>query len=321
MKKLQIYLTSVSILGTALACESTSQNTTLTETIDHPSQVAESAVSGTVLSSETNSSSQLAVGADSPQLLKAEESDLKEGSEDRKTECPTLVSNLNSCQSGKLILNYESCHFKRPNGKYYLTQWNGGQVIDFDNSGSVCPDTVSNIWEKNFRLTRTFNQGTSHTFPNGFEVSINTSDPSGFDSQISPSPAGGAVVQFKDGNGDRTIDIKGIHLIAQKKGRTLWNHTISTQEPLEVQVDDQKRTLSGTVLVQHNLAKYTAKVEFKEVKYDLSQCGCHPISGELSVSFSGSRTGDETLVFNGCGFGNLKLKGGAAALVNLDYCI
>jgi hypothetical protein len=119
----------------------------------------------------------------------------------------------------------------------------------------------------------------------------------------SPQPSGGTKVERA--GGDRTLAIMGVHYTAAAPtpiAEKLGDHTLSTKNALMINVSGTvSREVTGTVIVQHNLAKYTANAEFSAVTYDEDKCGCLPVSGSITTTLSGSRTGTETLTISACG--------------------
>ncbi|MDB4986272.1 MAG: hypothetical protein JWN04_1450 [Myxococcaceae bacterium] len=147
--------------------------------------------------------------------------------------------------------------------------------------------------------------------------------PHGYDTTIAPQPSGGVALART--TLARSLDIKGIHYVATKSANAstkLWDHTVSTSSPLSVTLEaDGVRKVSGTVVVQHNIAKFTAKAELSDVVYDFAKCGCLPISGTITSTLTGSRTGTETLDITGCAQGSYADEKGAKSTLKLARCL
>jgi hypothetical protein len=211
---------------------------------------------------------------------------------------------------------FDDCQYARRNGAFAKPVWMGSKTLDF---GGTCPQRLAAITD----ITRTYGTGTTRTNAHGVVLSIDTADPSGWDTQISPQPSGGTkVTRMASG---RTIDIMGIHYVAEKSATDntkLWDHTVSTPEPLMVNIaSDGARLVSGTVVVQHNLAKFTAKAELSDVAFDVATCGCFPVSGSITTTLSGSRNGTETLDITGCGQAMFSDAKGIKATLTLTRCL
>jgi hypothetical protein len=83
------------------------------------------------------------------------------------------------------------------------------------------------------------------------------------------------------------------------------------------------RVVSGSVTVQHNLAKETATATFNQVAYGETGC-CFPTSGSIRTTFnSGSNQGKtETLTFSStCGEGTLTKPDGKNVPLTLRHCM
>jgi hypothetical protein len=76
--------------------------------------------------------------------------------------------------------------------------------------------------------------------------------------------------------------------------------------------------VTGTVVLQHNLAKYTAT---SSVNLNYTSGCVHPSSGSITTTFSGTQTGTETLNFNlsTCGQASLIGTGGSTSTVTLGH--
>lgn len=284
------------------------------------SEIAASSVSGALASSE-GSQGAMAMNTMTVQSHLLAWLDSLENKAYATTACPIMATSMASCVSGVLTLTYSSCQFQKANGDYNLPVWTGSQIITF--SGGTCPASFSAIKTGNVTLTRTVGVGTTRTAANGNVVSFDTTTASGYSSPVS----GGAQVVFSGGNGSRTITISGIHYVATKgytdkngaaQTATLWDHSVSTTAPLTY--TQSTKTMTGTVQVQHNLAKYTASAAFS-VTFDHSTCGCYPKSGTITTTLTGSKTGTETLTFTDCGTGTLTGSDGSASTITMSHCL
>jgi hypothetical protein len=118
--------------------------------------------------------------------------------------------------------------------------------------------------------------------------------------------------------------INGSHLTGTVDGVKLWDHTVSTGAGgLTVTGIGSSRLVSGTVNVEHNLAKYTAAVTFNGVGYGEPGC-CFPTSGSVSTTFSkGPDVGKtESLSFSEiCGDATLTKADGTTESLTLVHCL
>lgn len=98
------------------------------------------------------------------------------------------------------------------------------------------------------------------------------------------------------------VDILGKHISLDYKGIELYNVSIRTPSTVHIigSLSRQNRLVDGgSIEVNHNKAKFTALFEPHNLQWQ-SGC-CYPVSGSLSVTYSGSKTGSATVTFNGCG--------------------
>jgi len=155
---------------------------------------------------------------------------------------------------------------------------------------------------------------------------------SGWDSSVSPVPTNDGVVATCAAGGcitGATLAISGSHLTGvltpmHGAARTIWDHTVSTAPGgLTVAVSGTNRVVTGTVTVQHNLAKYTATASFNGVTYGASAC-CFPTAGSVSTTFhNGADMGKtESLAFSAtCGEATLTTANGHAVPITLQHCL
>jgi hypothetical protein len=154
----------------------------------------------------------------------------------------------------------------------------------------------------------------------------------GWDTTVSPAPSNaGAIVTCAAGGCQTggTLELSGSHLtgtvtIGKQAPTKIWDHTVSTAPGgITVIGDGTGRVVSGTVTVQHNLARYTADVTLDKVAYGDSAC-CFPTGGSVSSKIvNGAHVGQsETLSFGpGCGDATLKTSGGVTESITLTHCL
>lgn len=242
------------------------------------------------------------------------------------TSCPTTldgVAGLN-CEvddSGKsLMLAYNSCNFGNNSAV-----WDGALILT--SSAPVSCGSVPSQ-DPGATLLRTFAPGTTRAIGNSVHVAqVDTATPSGFETPVS----GGSLTTYVSAS-RRTLEIKGIHVLSQKifrgngnsnRVQTEADHTLSTVagSALEMTITAEGDvTVNGTVLVQHNLARYVGASVFEDVKY-VAGC-CHPQAGTVTTTLRGSRTGTETLEFTNseCGSAKFKNEQGGESSLTLSRC-
>jgi hypothetical protein len=120
-----------------------------------------------------------------------------------------------------------------------------------------------------------------------------------------------------------TMDILGKHKIGTRRGHTLFDVSAHTTTPISVSstLSRSGRTISsGAIAIDHNLAKFTAVYSANAGQPLVwnSTC-CHPVSGRLDTTYTGSITGSGSIAFNGCGSAELS-KDGSTRTLSLGYC-
>ena len=116
------------------------------------------------------------------------------------------------------------------------------------------------------------------------------------------------------------LDILGKHKVFTRNGRVRMDKSIQTLSPLEISGGlrrSQRQVNNGQLQVHHNLAEFTALYTAQDLRWS-SSC-CHPVSGTLTVEYTGSRTGSATVEFGSCGTAELE-KDGEIHDVQFSYC-
>lgn len=149
-----------------------------------------------------------------------------------------------------------------------------------------------------------------------------------YDYDIS-GPYGGAVLSVtSEGGGGKlsktasgwNAEILGKRKILTWRGHERMNLSISTPQAIEITgtLERASRIVnSGQLQVIHNLAGFTASYEPHNLAYNNS-C-CHPISGSLDVTYTGSIVGNGTVTFNGCGSATI-VRAGQTRNLTINYC-
>ncbi|MFN7453622.1 MAG: hypothetical protein ACK5RO_03075 [Pseudobdellovibrionaceae bacterium] len=117
------------------------------------------------------------------------------------------------------------------------------------------------------------------------------------------------------------LDVLGRHSrLVGPRGGEIYDLSVRTLSPLGISggLSRSSRTVNGGSLeVNHNLAGFTAVFTPSNLQWSAS-C-CHPISGSMTVNYSGSKMGSATVSFNGCGSAEVN-QDGQTQTVEFSYC-
>jgi hypothetical protein len=116
-----------------------------------------------------------------------------------------------------------------------------------------------------------------------------------------------------------SIAILGRHSELSFRGRILSSVSTRTLQNVELnQLTRNGRILNGgQIEVNHNLAEFTTVISPVNVQWT-STC-CHPVSGSLNLSFSGSKSGSATVTFLSCGSAEIN-ENGQTRTTSISYC-
>jgi hypothetical protein len=237
---------------------------------------------------------------------------------------------------GTYTLTPPSCTVSWIDGKTGSSSWSSSFSLDY---GSSCDDTHPSPWKQaaDCSITRTTATGGNTrtiTGPDGNAYSV-THDTNGagtgWDTAVTPAPANGGLVATCGPNGcasGGTLVINGSHLTGSEtpaggSPSTIWDHTVTAASGLTVTVAAGVPSVSGTVTVQHNLAKFTSTAVFNDVTWGAGGC-CFPTSGSVTNTFTSgaNATKSETLSFtNDCGETTLTTAAGKTVSLTLLHCI
>lgn len=225
-----------------------------------------------------------------------------------------------------------SCSVTLNSGKTASSVWSGAFILNY---GASC-DSVSPFMDNqaaNCTLTRTTTvDGNTRTWTglkgNSKAITHNTFGAgTGWDISVAPAPSDDGVILTCGASGcaaSRTLVISGSHLTGEADSLLRWDHTVSTGlGGLNVTGTGPGRVVTGSVIVQHNLAHYTSTTAFNDVAYGSTAC-CYPTSGSVTTTFSSgpNRSKTETLSFTTvCGEGSLTKPDGATESLTLEQCL
>lgn len=282
----------VAILASGCARDGVSSLNPLSESVP---EIAGSTLAGIANSTESSGSMGMVQGALS------------------KSQCPKLSQA--TCSGSTITLNYDGCSFESD-----TESWNGSEILTFDSGACTTAPQSSTV-----TFTRTFAPGTTNTDASGVVVALDTTDPSGYATQVS----GGTTIVA--GGGNRTVTINGIHYVANQSvvtgsgapmTTTLWDHTVSTPAPLTITGSGPGQTIqAGTIEVQHNLRKFIGSASITQPLTFTAGC-CFPTGGQITATFSGSKTGTQILNYSAqCGSATLIDDSGDSSAITLSQCL
>jgi hypothetical protein len=225
-----------------------------------------------------------------------------------------------------------SCSVTLNSGKTASSVWSGSFILNYgascDSSSPFMDNQVANC-----TLTRTTTaDGNTRTWTglkgNSKAITHNTFGAgTGWDSTVVPAPSNGGVILACGASGcaaSRTLVISGSHLTGEADSLLRWDHTVSTGPGgINVTGTGPGRVVTGSVVVEHNLAHFTSTTTFNDVAYGNTAC-CYPTGGSVTTTFSSgpnvSKT--ETLAFMAlCGEATLTKPDGSTESLTLEQCL
>ncbi len=120
--------------------------------------------------------------------------------------------------------------------------------------------------------------------------------------------------------GGHELAVQGRHTTFTYKGKPLYSTSVRTLAPITVTgglARANRHMTGGQLEVNHNIAQFTAVFTASNLGWS-SNC-CHPTSGSLNVTYSGSRNGSATVTFLGCGTATVD-QGGQLSTLQMSYC-
>ncbi len=249
------------------------------------------------------------------------------------TTCPSFAIPGSSCvaSNNHLWLNYQACSFLNSTAK-----WTGTQLLQVSAGTTTCgtfplPGALGT-------LVRQFVSGPSSLTPatatrtsaSGSTVTLDDSTVNlgNFDGQtITPVANGGygTLVVFGNDNTRSSLTIaRRIYSTGRFDLSINGNLSIFETDPTA-----SSRSVSGTILVYHNLLRLRASSVFNQVTHQ-NNC-CVPVSGTITTTFNAGNTQpsnlgsqllgkSEVLTFTGCGTATLQSASGATTNVSLGSC-
>jgi hypothetical protein len=327
---------SLSILATGLLLAGCANSSTGTSSSTSGSEIAVSTVSGAMQSGGSSSAA-----LNSPRVKQSFYARLMPeifpAAQAATWSCTGTGFTTTYSGPGTYLYEPLSCTVTYADGKSFGAVWNGDWNYVYGAScsasgGEFRPDTQSagcviTRTSPTGGLTRTLSDSSGDSYAIDHDT---TSANTGFDSTEYPTTSAGITLTC-GGSGcatSRTMVINGSHLtgtITPSGGSPLefWDHTVSSgTNGLSITGSGVSRSVSGTVVVQHNLAKYVSLSTFSSVTYGNPLC-CFPTSGTISTSYASGPllNSGETLTFSSsCGEATLT-QNGTSSPITLIHCI
>jgi hypothetical protein len=329
---------SIGVTSLALVSCGKNSDSSASSADDSASGAAASAAGGALSGSSGNGTLAFLETKQSPTLMASLKQNLKQSFEllpnaFADTLCPTYKTTGSSCDASgdSMWLSYDSCSFGGTNS------WNGVQEIISTVSAScgTFPTPAANG-----NLIRQIVASSGSSVPG--KATITAADGSAlgtiddatanlgnFDLQTIPTVVNsgyGAKVSFGS-NGMRDALSLNHHISVNG----VFDHSVTGNLTVVESVNSPTtRTLTGSVLVYHNLLKVVGTSTFNSVVHD-DTC-CLPIGGSISTVFAAGQNvattllgkavigKSETLTFTGCGTAVYQAYDGSTANVTLNRC-
>ncbi len=207
-------------------------------------------------------------------------------------------------------------YFSVCNSGVKSSDYSGCEVGAFTLSGSAQLQYSQNTCSMNSTgdsVTRTYNL--QRVGPRG--GILNVSSDSKLDYRGQSYGGGGRLSKTVAGF---SLDVLGKHKALTFRDRPVYDISIKTISPLQIigGLARANRTIqSGQLEVNHNRAGQTAVWTYNNVQFS-SQC-CHPVSGTIDITWTGAKTGQAQMTFQGCGLAQVT-EGGQSTQVEMSYC-
>jgi hypothetical protein len=228
---------------------------------------------------------------------------------------PSIGSNCNATTGGETVVsNFVDCTA----GRSDEFTFNGQVALTFD-SNATCNTWISGSGlPTSGTVTRTTTNFTRSN-PGGSSVSVSSAN---FTNYAGTVIGGGVTTTF--GNGTRTLTVNGIHRVrTSTAGTTVFDHSVSSTAPIVVsgtRLGGNRVISSGTIKVDHNLAKFSSTASMAGLTWN-SSC-CHPISGTLTFAMTGTQTGSLVIDYASgtCGEAQITKDGTFLGTLELPGC-
>lgn len=204
------------------------------------------------------------------------------------------------CSSGTKTASYSSCQI----GSFSLS---GSASLQYSQNNCTMSLTGDSV-------TRTYNL--ERVGPRGGTLTVSSDSKSDYRGGAAYG-GGGKITRTAGGY---SLEILGKHKSLSIRNRQVYDISIKTKTPMVVagSLDRSNRTIqSGQLEVNHNRAGETAVWTYNNVQFS-SLC-CHPVSGTIDIVWSGAKSGQAQMTFQGCGLAQVT-EGGQSTQVEMSYC-
>lgn len=194
-----------------------------------------------------------------------------------------------------------------------------GTVILTFNSPATCASWIQGLaLPTSGSVTRT-TSGFTRINPNGSRVNTDSASHLNY---LGQTISGGVTTAF--GVGSRSVSVNGLHRVrTSNSGYRVYDHSVTSVTPLIVtgtRITGNREITSGTVRVDHNLARYSTTANFTGLRWDTS-C-CHPTSGSIIFNLTGTKSGSLELDFGSgsCGEVFISKNGASPERLSVGNC-
>lgn len=250
-------------------------------------------------------------------------------SDDRVTQLASecRYSNIRQCSATLGTITWNDCTISGP---ALTVTMSGSWSETWSNSGDCSRGYLST----SDSVSRS-SSGSVMSFPGGGSISTDTKGGTAYDGTVF---AAGAILTTRSNTTNRAVGMSptnsAIHKVfTGRRGATIFDYY--TQPNITVVgaktngatsglgTSSANRSITGTVTIYHNLAKYTATNTFNNVTWSTGTC-CFPVSGNISTTFTGPNapSGPMTLTFSStCGSATWSTPSNTAGtIVQLTSC-
>lgn len=246
---------------------------------------------------------------------------------DRLHQNATACSYANrTCSGATGTIDWNSCTVSISSTLY--TTLTGG----WTETWSTPSDCTSSRLTQSATVTRS-STGATVTFPRGRKIVTDTSGGTTYEGTSIPS---GSIITERTGTSTRTISMTptnaAIHQVGTGRlGTKLFDYfvrpsiTVTGAKNASSIGMTGSRSMTGTVTIIHNLAKYTATNTFNTVTWGSTSC-CYPTSGSITATYSGTNkpADSSTLTFDStCQTATFEVVSGSSTTsskVDLENC-
>lgn len=206
-----------------------------------------------------------------------------------------------SCNSGVRTASFNQCDVSGSSATLY-----GDVTLTYS-------DAACGLSSNGNTVTRTYNIEING--PRGGKIAHSSDNRS--DYRGTSYGGGGRLTKTVSGWG---LDILGRNSVLTFRGRSIFDVSVRTLSQVSISGSLSRASrlvTGGQIEVNHNMAGFTSVITPSNLQW--SNSCCYPVSGSLSVSYSGSKTGSATVTFSGCGSASVN-QGGQVSSVNMSYC-